>query len=129
MHLFRHYEGLPAEATGGAVAIGNFDGVHLGHRAVIEQTGAIARAAGIPVGVLTFEPHPRQVFQPFIPPFRLSLLRSKAHLLEALAVDCLYALHFDLDFAKRSAEAFVQEVLATPPELVERAKTLIAITE
>ncbi len=111
MHLFRHYEGLPAEATGGAVAIGNFDGVHRGHRAVIEQTGAIARAAGIPVGVLTFEPHPRQVFQPFIPPFRLSLLRSKAHLLEALSVDSLYALHFDLDFARRSAEAFVQDVL------------------
>lgn len=111
MHLFRHYEGLPAEATGGAVAIGNFDGVHLGHRAVIEQTGAIARAQNIPLGVLTFEPHPRQVFQPLIPPFRLSSLRSKTHLLEALGVDCLYAQHFDLEFAKRSAEAFVDEVL------------------
>lgn len=111
MHLFRHYEGLPSEATGGAVAIGNFDGVHLGHRAVIEKTGAIARAQGIPLGVLTFEPHPRQVFQPLIPPFRLSSLRTKAHLLEGLGVDCLYAQHFDLDFAKRSAESFVDEVL------------------
>lgn len=111
MHLFRHYEGLPAEATGGAVAIGNFDGVHLGHRAVIEQAGAIARDERIPLGVLTFEPHPRQVFQPFIAPFRLSLLRTKAHLLEALGVDCLYAQHFDLDFARRSAESFVEDVL------------------
>lgn len=111
MHLFRHSEGLPAAATGGAVAIGNFDGIHLGHRAVIEQAGAIARAAGIPLGVLTFEPHPRQVFQPFIPPFRLSSLRTKAHLLEGLGVDCLYAQHFDLDFAKRSAESFVEQVL------------------
>ncbi len=111
MHLFRHYEGLPSEATGGAVAIGNFDGVHLGHRAVIEKTGAIARAQGIPLGVLTFEPHPRQVFQPLIPPFRLSSLRTKAHLLEGLGVDCLYAQHFDLDFAKRSAESFVDQVL------------------
>lgn len=111
MHLFRHYEGLPAEATGGAVAIGNFDGVHLGHRAVIEQTGAIARAQGMPLGVLTFEPHPRQVFQPLIAPFRLSSLRTKAHLMEGLGVDCLYAQHFDLDFAKRSAESFVDQVL------------------
>ena len=111
MHLFRHYEGLPSEATGGAVAIGNFDGVHLGHRAVIEKTGAIARAQVIPLGVLTFEPHPRQVFQPLIPPFRLSSLRTKAHLLEGLGVDCLYAQHFDLDFAKRSAESFVDQVL------------------
>src|SRR3546814_8172117 len=67
----------------GAVAIGNFDGVHLGHRAVIERAGAMARDQSIPLGVLTFEPHPRQVFQPFIAPFRLSLLRAKAHLLEA----------------------------------------------
>lgn len=111
MHLFRHYEGLPAEATGGAVAIGNFDGVHLGHRAVIEKTAALARAQAMPLGVLTFEPHPRQVFQPFIPPFRLSSLRTKAHLLEELGVDSLYAQHFDLDFAKRSAEDFVRDVL------------------
>ena len=111
MQLFRHTEGLPEAATGGAVAIGNFDGIHLGHRAVIEQTGAIARAAGIPLGVLTFEPHPRQVFQPLLPPFRLSSLRTKTLLLEGLGVDCLYAQNFDLDFAKRSAEVFVEQVL------------------
>ena len=111
MHLFRHTEGLPAAATGGAVAIGNFDGIHLGHRAVIEQTGALARAAGIPLGVLTFEPHPRQVFQPLMPPFRLSSLRSKTHLLEELGVDCLYAQHFDLAFAKLGAEDFIDRVL------------------
>lgn len=111
MQLFRHTEGLPAAATGGAVAIGNFDGIHLGHRAVIERTGAIARAAGIPLGVLTFEPHPRQVFQPLLPPFRLSSLRTKTLLLEGLGVDCLYAQNFDLDFAKRSAESFVEQVL------------------
>lgn len=111
MHLFRHYEGLPAEATGAAVAIGNFDGVHRGHRSVIERAGALARAQGIPLGILTFEPHPRQVFQPLLPPFRLSSLRTKAHLLEGLGVDCLYALHFDQGFAQIAADSFARDVL------------------
>jgi len=62
MEIFRHYTGLPAGARGGAVAIGNFDGIHLGHQFVIAKAGTLARGAGAPSGMLTFEPHPRSVF-------------------------------------------------------------------
>ena len=111
MRIFRHYEDLPAEARGGVVAIGNFDGVHLGHRALIGEAGGIARDLGAPLGVLTFEPHPRSVFRPDDPPFRLTPLRAKARHIEALGADHLYVLHFDLDFSRRPAEDFVDAVL------------------
>ena len=111
MRIFRHYENLPPEARGAAVTIGNFDGVHRGHQAVIGEAGRIAKRLDLPLGVLTFEPHPRSVFQPDAPPFRLTSLRTKAHDLEALGVDCLYVLHFDLEFSKRTAQAFVADIL------------------
>ena len=79
MRIFRHHTDLPAEARGAAVAVGNFDGVHRGHKAVIAEAGRIARAEGVPHGVLTFEPHPRRFFRPDDPPFRLSTLRTKTH--------------------------------------------------
>src|SRR5260221_10849400 len=104
MDIFRHYTGLPASARGGVVAIGNFDGIHLGHQFVIAKAGDLARQAGVPSGMLTFEPHPRSVFQPDAPPFRLTPFRVKAKLLRDLGVDCLYNLHFDLKFAALSAE-------------------------
>jgi riboflavin kinase/FMN adenylyltransferase len=111
MEIFRHYTGLPAAARGGVVAIGNFDGIHLGHQFVIAKAGDLARQAGAPSGMLTFEPHPRSVFQPAAPPFRLTPFRVKAKLLRGLGVDCLYNLHFDLKFAALSAEDFVRQVL------------------
>jgi len=111
MEIFRHYTGLPATARGGAVAIGNFDGIHLGHQFVIAKAGELARASGIQSGVLTFEPHPRSVFQPTAPPFRLTPFRVKAELLRELGVAHLYNLHFDLEFAALSAEDFVRRVL------------------
>ena len=111
MRIFRHYENLPPEARGAAVTIGNFDGVHRGHQAVIGEAGRVAKRLDAPLGVLTFEPHPRSVFQPDAPPFRLTSLRTKAHDLEALGVDCLYVLHFDLEFSKRTAQAFVADIL------------------
>jgi riboflavin kinase/FMN adenylyltransferase len=111
MRIFRHYEDLPPEARDAAVTIGNFDGVHRGHQAVIGEAGRVAKDLGAPLGVLTFEPHPRRVFQPDVPPFRLTSLRTKARHIEALGVDYLYVLHFDLDFSKRSAQAFVTDVL------------------
>ena len=112
MHIYRHYSGLDAEARGSAVAIGNFDGLHPGHRAVIGRAGEIARESGAPHAVLTFEPHPREVFKPDIAPFRLTPFRSKARQIEAMGVDLLFALHFDMAFAQRTAEEFVAEVLA-----------------
>jgi riboflavin kinase / FMN adenylyltransferase len=111
MDIFRHYTGLPADARGGVVAIGNFDGIHLGHQFVIAEAGALARVANAPHAVLTFEPHPRSVFQPNAAPFRLTPFRVKAELLRGLGVGLLYNLHFDLEFAALSAEDFVRQVL------------------
>jgi riboflavin kinase/FMN adenylyltransferase len=111
MRIFRH-DSVAAAERGAVVAIGNFDGVHLGHQAVIGAAGQIARAQGAPHAVLTFEPHPRRVFRPDDPPFRLTPFRSKAQAIEALGVDLLFTLHFDLSFARLSAEAFIDDVLA-----------------
>jgi riboflavin kinase / FMN adenylyltransferase len=110
MRIFRHDRVAPAE-RGAVVALGNFDGVHLGHQRVIGEAGRIARQMGAPFAVLTFEPHPRSVFRPQDPPFRLTPFRMKARLIEALGVDLLFTLHFDHAFARRSAEDFVASVL------------------
>lgn len=111
MRLFRHFETLPGDVRGAAVAIGNFDGVHLGHRAVIGEAGRIARAQGCPWAVLTFEPHPRRVFNPDGPPFRLTPFHRKARLIEALGVDVLFVVPFDMDMARWPAARFVETVL------------------
>ena len=111
MRIFRHYETLPDEARGAAIAIGNFDGVHLGHQAVIDTARNIARAAGIPWAVLTLEPHPRSVLQPDPEPYRLTPLRSKVRQLEMLGVDFLIVQRFNREFSLRPAESFVRDVL------------------
>jgi riboflavin kinase / FMN adenylyltransferase len=109
MELFRHAAaGVPRDAV---VAIGNFDGVHLGHRAVIAEARRIADRAGAPLGILTFEPHPRSVFVPNGPPFRLTSFRAKTRLIEAAGVDLLFTLRFDRVFAAKSAEDFVADLL------------------
>lgn len=111
MRIFRHYEDLPPEVKGGAVAIGNFDGVHLGHQEVIGEAGWIAKAHRIPWVVLTFEPHPRMIFMPKQDPFRITPFRIKSRHVEALDVDHLVVLQFDKEFASRSAEDFIKDVL------------------
>jgi len=111
MRIFRHHTPPDVEARGSVVAVGNFDGLHLGHQAVIRVARERADAMGAPQAVLTFEPHPRSVFQPTIAPFRLTPFRSKARLMEALGVDLLFALHFDAGFAAITAEDFVRRLL------------------
>jgi len=111
MRIFRHYDALPEEVRDASVAVGNFDGVHRGHQAVIGEAGRHAQASGVPWAVLTFEPHPRNVFQPGGPPYRLTPFRVKAHHVGALGVDAMITLHFDKEFSLRSAEDFVQDVL------------------
>jgi len=111
MRILRHPAALEPAERGSVVAIGNFDGVHLGHQIVIGRAREIARGLGAPLAVLTFEPHPYGVFNPKAPPFRLTLLRGKARALEALGVDLLFVLHFDLAFAQVSAEDFAREVI------------------
>ncbi len=112
MRLFRHSTELPADVQGSVVALGNFDGVHLGHQAVIKTAQDIGRAAALPVGVMTFEPHPRTVFSKGEEPFRLTPFRIKARTIEALGVDFLVAQHFDLAFARHTATGFVDRILA-----------------
>jgi len=113
MRILRHPAALEPAERGSVVAIGNFDGVHLGHQIVIGRAREIARSLGAPLAVLTFEPHPYGVFNPNAPPFRLTLLRGKARALEALGVDLLFVLHFDLAFAQVSAEEFAREVIVS----------------
>ena len=111
MRIFRHFTGLKDEDRGAVVAIGNFDGVHRGHRAVVDTAGRIARETDTQQGVLTFEPHPRSVFQPDVAPFRLTPFRSKARQIEMLGAAILYVIHFDFEFSSHSAEEFVRLVL------------------
>jgi len=111
MRLFLHWTDLPPAVCGGVVVIGNFDGLHRGHRAVIDHAAAIARREGLPLTLLTFEPHPRVLFQPDQPPFRLTPLRAKVRLAEQLGLQALVALRFDRTLAQRPAEWFVDAVL------------------
>ena len=111
MRLFWHHSHLPETARGAVIAVGNFDGLHRGHQAVIEAAGGLAHAAGARLAVLTFEPHPRSVFRPDDPHFRLTPYRVKVRWLETLGVDFLYLIRFDAAFRDRSAESFVREVL------------------
>jgi riboflavin kinase / FMN adenylyltransferase len=111
VQLHNSIEALPEAAKGGLVAIGNFDGVHLGHRALIGAAGDIAAGEGMPLNVLTFEPHPREFFQPDAPPFRLTLLPAKQRLMGALGVAHLFALPFDEKMAALGADAFIDKVL------------------
>lgn len=111
MRLYRHTSDLPAEARGSVLAIGNFDGVHRGHQAVIGAAQGLAKAGGAPLGVMTFEPHPREVFAPNAAPFRLTPLRIKARLIEAQGADFLLVQHFDRDFALLPPEEFVGRIL------------------
>jgi riboflavin kinase/FMN adenylyltransferase len=108
---FNHWQKIPAPWKGGAVALGNFDGVHKGHQALLARTAEHARALDAPLLVLTFEPHPRRFFVPDTGPFRLTMLPAKLRLLEQYGVQAVLAQHFDTAFAALSADAFVDEVL------------------
>lgn len=112
MRILRHYRDTPTDCRDAALAIGNFDGLHRGHRAVIAAAMAAARKAGRPAGVMTFEPHPRQFFRPEAPMFRLTPERLKLELLEETGLDLAVVLPFNAQLASLSAEAFVTDVLA-----------------
>ncbi|MGB5093327.1 MAG: bifunctional riboflavin kinase/FAD synthetase [Parvibaculum sp.] len=111
MKIIRHFDNVPIALKGAVLALGNFDGVHLGHQKVIGEARRVAEELDVPLGVLVFEPHPRQYFAPDAPFFRLTPFRAKARLLESLGVDLLVALPFDAAMAQRPAEEFVFDVL------------------
>ncbi len=104
-------EEFPQQLKGCVVAIGNFDGVHRGHQAVLDVALKEAGSAGVPAVVLTFEPHPRTVFKPDSPVFRLTPAPLKAELAGYLGFAAVVELPFTRDFAQHSAETFVKEVL------------------
>ncbi len=111
MQIIRDYLFVNSSDRGASAAIGNFDGVHLGHQAVIEIARSEARRSGAPLGVMTFEPHPRQYFAPKSPPFRLMNAETRAHRLEKLGVDKLYELNFNAALSALTPRAFAEDVI------------------
>jgi riboflavin kinase/FMN adenylyltransferase len=108
---FDDWQTIAAQWQGGAVALGNFDGVHRGHQALIDRTVEQAKVLNAPVVALTFEPHPRRFFVPDTGPFRLTLPPAKRRLLEQYGVQAVLAQRFDEAFAALSPDAFVDDVL------------------
>ena len=104
-------DGPPGPLSGAVVAIGNFDGVRRGHRAVIATALDRARSLNRPAAALTFEPHPRRYFQPDAPLFRLTDERSKLRLLAATGLDGAIVLRFDAALARLPAEDFITQIL------------------
>jgi riboflavin kinase/FMN adenylyltransferase len=107
--MLQHFQwhGLDPSTRGTSVAMGNFDGVHRGHQSVIDLARGVA-----PLGIVTFEPHPRQFFAPDSSPFRLMNAEARANRLARLGVEHLFQLPFDATLASLTPEAFVTEVLA-----------------
>jgi riboflavin kinase / FMN adenylyltransferase len=111
MRIINGSDQVPASARGAALAIGNFDGVHRGHQALIEATRKEARRLGTQAGAVVFEPHPREHFQPDKPHFRLTPLPLKLRLMEEFGIDLAIVLAFDARLAALSADEFVTRVL------------------
>lgn len=109
MRIIRDYQFVTPDDRGASVAIGNFDGVHIGHQSVIELARKAAPDA--PLGVMTFEPHPREYFAPDAPPFRLTGSDARAHRLEKLGIERLYELPFNAALASLEPRAFAEQVI------------------
>jgi riboflavin kinase/FMN adenylyltransferase len=105
--------GIPAAAAApAALTIGNFDGVHLGHQAMLAELKRAADRLGLPACVLTFEPHPREFFAPDRAPTRLTSLREKLEWLASYSVDRVHVCRFDYGFAQTPAEDFIERIIA-----------------
>ena len=109
MLIFNSIENIPKEAYGYSVAIGNFDGMHLGHQSVIETARKTRNKSSL--GVVTFEPHPRQYFQKNQPIFRLMKSETRKRFLKSLEIDALFELPFDYSLANLSPEDFIETIL------------------
>jgi riboflavin kinase / FMN adenylyltransferase len=111
MQVVHGFHDVPQSARGAVLAIGNFDGVHRGHQALMGTAVETARAIGAPAGVLVFEPHPREFFHPEEPHFRLTPLDQKLAIFEQLGLDLAVVLAFDADLAALAADTFIERVL------------------
>ncbi len=111
MRIVRHSPGLPAAARGGVITIGNFDGVHIGHRAVIGEARRIASDLAAPLAAVTFEPHPRRYFRPDAPAFELTPLRGKIRQLDMLGIETMRLVRFDRSVASQPPERFVEDIV------------------
>lgn len=111
MQTFTALADLPPAAQDCVIVIGNFDGAHRGHQALIAEARMIATAMGRKLGVLTFEPHPRHLLRPDDPPFRLTTPEIKMERLAACGIDYLFVPAFDWDFASQTPEQFIDNVL------------------
>lgn len=111
MKVVRHYNKCPDSAKNSVVALGNFDGVHLGHKAIIKKTLEVAKKEGLPSAVMTFEPHPATILSPNKEPFRITPVREKISLIKELGVDILFLMRFNHDFSLITAEGFVKKIL------------------
>lgn len=112
MRIIRDYQFVEEKDRGASAAIGNFDGVHLGHQSVIDIARAEAARLDAPLGIMTFEPHPREFFAPDAPPFRLTGPAARAHRLEKLGVERLYELPFNQALSSLTPEAFARDVIS-----------------
>ncbi len=111
MQIFTQTAPLPETLKYSVLAIGNFDGMHKGHVALIQEALSFARKNNMPMGVLTFEPHPRQIFQPNESPFRITPPAVKRQKIEELGIDFLVELEFTRDLAQKSPDDFVKDIL------------------
>jgi len=106
-----HRDPLPDSLRGAVIALGNFDGFHLGHQSVVAQAAAWAQAEGRPAIVATFDPHPVRHFAPHVPPFRLTTLEQREELFAAAGADAMLVFEFDEALASLSGEEFVRDLL------------------
>jgi riboflavin kinase/FMN adenylyltransferase len=111
MQVVHGYRNVPVAARGAVLAIGNFDGVHRGHQALLRAASAIGRELGVPAGALIFEPHPRAFFHPEEPHFHLTSLAQKLAIFERNGLDLAVVLPFDAELAALSADDFVDRVI------------------
>lgn len=112
MRIIRDTVYIDPADRGAAAAIGNFDGVHIGHQAVIDITRKVAQDAQVPLGIMTFEPHPRSYFSKDSKPFRLMNAEAKANRLAKLGVEKLYEVPFNDALASLTPRAFAQDIIA-----------------
>jgi riboflavin kinase/FMN adenylyltransferase len=111
MRIVHGWKDLAAADRGAAVALGSFDGVHRGHQRVISLATEAAKTLGAPSGVISFDPHPRRIFQPNTPAFRLMSTDQQARALAALGVDLFYILPFDDEMVHLTDRQFATRVL------------------